>query len=64
MGVYLPREQDVGWFAEQLWDEIREEWFFQSRLRQLGIGALQASSVEALTALENDPIPGATRGVK
>jgi hypothetical protein len=27
MGVYLPREQDFGWFAEQLWDEIREEWF-------------------------------------
>ena len=27
MGVYLPREQDVGWFAEQLWDEICEEWF-------------------------------------
>ena len=26
MGVYLPREQDFGWFAEQLWDEIREEW--------------------------------------
>jgi len=26
-GVYLPREQDFGGFAEQLWDEIREEWF-------------------------------------
>jgi hypothetical protein len=27
MGVYLQREQDFGWFAEQLWDEIREESF-------------------------------------
>ena len=26
--------------------------------------ALQASSAEALTPLENDPTPGATRGVK
>jgi len=37
---------------------------FQSRLRQLGIGALQASSVEALTALENEPNTGSHEGSK
>ena len=60
----MPREQDFGWFAEQLWNEIREEWFSNLVFGSLASGALQASSVEVLTALENDPTPGATRGVK
>jgi hypothetical protein len=59
MGVYLPREQDFGSFAEPRWDEIREERFSNLVFDSLASGRCRPPL--AGVHYFNDPLGGSKR---